>query len=166
MAASTQDGESKSARLGMARAHLALESIEACKQQLAWLKQRHPRDAEVAYWVGRVAEREGQAEAAQKQYELALKNEPAASVQVDATVALARLHRRAERAEQGEALLQQAQQRLPNSLHLQRALGELAGLQRIEVPSPRRPRGASRSYIRSQRQVRRKRITSRARIHV
>src|SRR4029079_19583030 len=114
------------AELGVAKTQIQLGRVPEAQAALKRLLEQHPAHAGLLYWRGRAEQASGDQEAALATYRAAIDAGKGRADSVDAYLALARLQ-----ADQGQlALAQQtlseAQEKLPPSGSLHKALGEIA----------------------------------------
>jgi predicted Zn finger-like uncharacterized protein len=113
-------------QVGNAKSKLMLERIEEATKALAALVQARPNDAVPALWYGRALEAGGARDRAAAVYRNAIAKTPAGSELVDVTIALAVLLSQEGQGDEAQKVLAAAQERLPESPALRRAIGEVA----------------------------------------
>jgi cellulose synthase operon protein C len=123
------DPESVASQVGVAKSKLSLDRIEDAAKILRQLVKTAPKDATVAYWLGRTLEASGDKDRASATYHVAIEKAPPTPAVVDVYVALAILQNERGQAEQAQKTLTEARKKLPESSALHRALGDLAILQ-------------------------------------
>lgn len=114
------------ARLGLAKAHLALESTGEASKVLTELREKHPESWEVAYWQGRGLAAAGQRQPAEEALRAAIELGGGDPRTVSAYVELALMFNREERWEDAEKLLEDAKVKLTGSAAIHKAFGQLA----------------------------------------
>lgn len=120
------DAESLAAKVGVAKSKLMLERVEEANALLRKLREGQPNSVLVAYWYGRVLEAVGDRDQAEKVYSGALEktqNDPAL---VDTYIALALLQNQQGRTEAAQKTLARAREKLPPSVAIYKALGDVA----------------------------------------
>lgn len=117
------------ARLGQARALLALDRPQDAKTVLAGLLESSPNDPDVLLWLGRAEEKLGDRAAAEQHLHEAI---TAAPQRFDAYLALAQVFYAANRPTEAEALMRQAEERVPDSADVRVIRGN-AELERNEL---------------------------------
>ncbi len=125
-AAVQADADDIGAKIGFAKAKLALEQLDDAKASLAKLRETHPKELLVAYWFGKVQEAMGNRKEAEQAYREAVKLGKQDTVVVDAYVALALLLNQEGRADEAEKALIEAKQKLPSSPAIHKAFGTVA----------------------------------------
>jgi tetratricopeptide (TPR) repeat protein len=125
-AATQADPDDLSAKIGIAKTSLQLERLEDAKAILDKMRVSHPKDMQVAYWFGRVVEALGDKTAAEKAYREAIENGQKDPQAVHAYVALAAIQSAAGQLNEAHDTLQAAQEYLPNSPAIHKALGRVA----------------------------------------
>ena len=116
----------RSFRLGAAKSKLMLERIEEATAALAALAKARPADAAAALWHGRALEAGGGREPAAAIYRNAITKAPIGPELVEVYIALAVLLSQEGQGEEAKKVLTSAQERLPESPALRRAVGEVA----------------------------------------
>lgn len=125
-AAAQADPDHIGAKVGVAKASLQLERLEEARQMLDKLKKSHPKDLQVNYWFGRVQEASGARDLAEKAYRDAIEaggNDPAT---VHAYVSLANVQSQQGDLEEASKTLRTAEEKLPDSPEIHKALGRVA----------------------------------------
>lgn len=125
-AAIRADADSVIAKVGAAKTWIALERMKEAKDLLKKLREAHPKDPLVAYWLGRAEEVLGNQKDAEAAYLDAVKIGDTRQEVVDAYVALARLLSARGRAEEAAAKLTEASTKFPESAALHKAKGEVS----------------------------------------
>jgi predicted Zn finger-like uncharacterized protein len=124
--ASLADPEDLTAQIGIAKSKLALERIEEATKILAALSAKHPQQPQVAVWYGRTLETAGDLDGANAVYHKALESGAPPEQLIDIAIALATLQNQRGQADAAQKTLAKARARLPQSVPIYRALGELA----------------------------------------
>jgi predicted Zn finger-like uncharacterized protein len=124
--ASQADPVDLTAQIGIAKSKLALERIEEATKILAALSAKHPQQPQVALWYGRTLEAAGDLDAANAVYHKALESGAPPESLIDIAIALATLQNQRGQADAAQKTLAKARERLPQSVPIYRALGELA----------------------------------------
>lgn len=114
------------ARVGAAKAELALERVKDAVTALARLREGHPKNVSVAFWYGKALEATGERAKAEEQYRQAASFEGDDEERVEVAVALSMLLNQSGRGREAAAVLEKAQEDMPNSSAVYRALGDLA----------------------------------------
>jgi tetratricopeptide (TPR) repeat protein len=117
------------AQVGVAKSKLSLDRIEDALKVLRQLQKTAPKDASVAYWLGRALEASGDKDRASATYHVAIEKAAPSPELVNVFVALAVLQNERGQAEQAQKTLSDARKKLPESSALHRAFGDLAILQ-------------------------------------
>jgi tetratricopeptide (TPR) repeat protein len=125
-AAVQADSGALAARVGAAKAELSLERVKDATTALAQLVARHPESLSVAFWYAKALEAAGERGKAEELYRKALSFEGLDSERVEAAVALSMLLNQSGREGDAAAVLKKAQEDMPTSSAVYRALGELA----------------------------------------
>lgn len=125
-AAIQADADDIGAKIGFAKAKLALEQLDDAKASLAKLREAHPKELLVAYWYGKVQEAMGNREEAEKAYREAVKLGKQETIAVDSYVALALLLNQQGRADEAAKALTEAKEKLPRSPAIHKAFGTVA----------------------------------------
>ena len=124
--ASTQaDPDDLSAKIGVAKAKLALERVEDASQNLKKLRDTYPQSLAVAYWYGRALEAAGNRTAAEATYRSALKAPSADPQTVDLYIALALLLSQQGQNDEAQKTLADARAKLPDVAGIHKALGDV-----------------------------------------
>jgi tetratricopeptide (TPR) repeat protein len=118
------------ARLGAARAKMALGRVEEARAELEALASERPQDAKVVLWLGRVEERLGHGEAAEQHYRDAIRLAPQS---VEGYLALAQYYVSVEREPDAVAVLDAARAQVPESAGMRQAVGQFE-LARNRIP--------------------------------
>jgi tetratricopeptide (TPR) repeat protein len=120
------DPEDLFAKVGIAKSKLMLERVEDANDLLKALRAAQPNSVLVAYWYGRVLEAIGNRNEAEKVYAAAIEKTQADRMLVDTYIALALLQNQQGRAEAAQKTLAQAREKLPPSVAIYKALGDVA----------------------------------------
>lgn len=113
--------------LGAAKTKIKLERLADAKTQLVDARAKHPKEPRIAYYLGRVAEAQGDKVTAEHEYVSAIEHiDVRDSEAVLPYVGLATLMASQGRTKDAEAKLAEARAKLPDSAVMQRALGEVA----------------------------------------
>jgi predicted Zn finger-like uncharacterized protein len=108
------------ARLGAARAKIALDRVEEARTELEALARERAEDAEVMLWLGHVEERLDHTESAEQHFREAVRLAP---TMFDAYLALAQHYAERDRAGDAVAVLEQARSQVEESARMRQALG-------------------------------------------
>ncbi len=119
------DPEGVQAKLGSAKAKIALERLQEAKEQLKKLRDARQTDPEVSLWLGRAEEALGDKPAAEKSYQEAILVGGTKPEVVDAYMELAQLMVRDGRTTEADTVLAEARRKLPASRGLHQGLGEV-----------------------------------------
>lgn len=122
------------AKLGAAKALLALNRAQDAKALVQTLSQEMPTDVEVLLTAGRVSELTGESATAEQQFRDVIRNAPE---RFDGYLALAHLFTSTERANEAAAVLEEATRRVPETSDMRRLLGD-AELARNHLAEARR----------------------------
>lgn len=120
------DDENVMAKLGVAKTKLRLERTEEATELLKKLRKEHPDNMLVAFWHGQVLQAVGDKEGAEKAYRDATRLSDGGPEVVEAYVALATILGQKGKPEEGQRLLDEAREKLPDSPAIPKALGDLA----------------------------------------
>lgn len=120
------DPASLSAAVGVGKTKVALERLEEAKAQLSKLYEDHKDDMNVAYWYGKVQEALGERDPARDAYARAIKAGGKKADSVKAYIALGNLQNQMGDVDGANATLAAAQNDLPESPELHKAMGRLA----------------------------------------
>lgn len=116
---------------GDAKSKIALERLSDAKSQLAAARATYPKDMRLAYWLAKAEEALGNKAAAERQYlesvDLADGTMPDQTIMTYAS--LSSLLAGQGRAAEAEAKLEQARNKLPQSVTLERTFGDVAAAQ-------------------------------------
>ena len=124
--ASTQaDPDDLSAKIGVAKAKLALERVEDATQNLKKLRDLYPQSLAVAYWYGRALEAAGNRSGAEAVYRAALKAPSNDPQTVDLYIALALLLSQQGQNDEAQKTLADARAKLPDVSGIHKALGDV-----------------------------------------
>lgn len=125
-ASTTADPNDLSAKIGVAKAKLALERVEDANGTLKKLRETYPQSVPVAYWYGRALEAGGSRQVAETVYRSALKAPSDDPQVVDVYIALAMLQSQQGRNEEAQKTLAEARSKLPDLPAIHKALGDVA----------------------------------------
>ncbi len=114
------------AELGVAKSQIQLGRVPEAQTILKRLLEKYPAHPGVLYWRGRAEQAAGEHEAALATYRASIESSKGKSESVDAYLALARLQVEQGQLALAEQTLSEAQQKLPPSGALHKALGEIA----------------------------------------
>ena len=125
--ASTQaDPDDLSAKIGVAKAKLALERVEDASNTLKKLRETYPQSVPVAYWYGRALEAAGSRAQAETVYRGVLKTPSEDPQTVDVYIALALLQSQQGNNDGATQTLADARAKLPDLPAIHKALGDVA----------------------------------------
>lgn len=113
------------AKIGVAKTRIALERLQDSKEMLRKLREAHPNDVQVAFWMGRADELLGDKAAAEASYAEAIRLGGTRPEVVEPYIALSQLMAAEGRAAEAEAKLAEARQQLPGSAAIHKALGDM-----------------------------------------
>ena len=128
-ASNQSDADNLKAQIGIAQSKLSLERLDDAEADLKKLREAHPKEFEVAYWLGRAQDALGRREAAEKSYREAISLGGGKLRSVSAYVGLVTLLNQLGRDAEAKSILAEAQKRLPNAPAIHRAFGDLASSQ-------------------------------------
>ncbi len=128
-ASNQSDADNLKAQLGIAQSKLSLERLDDAEADLKKLREAHPKEFEVAYWLGRAQDALGRREAAEKSYREAISLGGGKLRTVSAYVGLVTLLNQLGRDAEAKSTLAEAQRSLPNAPAIHRAFGDLASSQ-------------------------------------
>ena len=113
------------AKIGVAKTRIALERLQDAKDMLRKLREAHPNDVQVAFWIGRADELLGDKAAAEASYAEAIRLGGTRPEVVEPYIALSQLMAAEGRAAEAEAKLAEARRQLPGSVAIHKALGDM-----------------------------------------
>ncbi len=128
-ASNQSDADNLKAQIGIAQSKLSLERLDDAEADLKKLHEAHPKEFEVAYWLGRAQDALGRREAAEKSYRQAISLGGGKLRTVSAYVGLVTLLNQLGRDVEAKNILAEAQKSLPNAPAIHRAFGDLASSQ-------------------------------------
>jgi tetratricopeptide (TPR) repeat protein len=120
------DAESVAAKIGTAKTKIALDRLQDAKDILRKLRESRPADPVVAYWLARVEEALGNKAEVEKILVDAIARTPPSQGAIDLYVAYAQFLSAQGRAQESDAKLAEARQKLPDTPLVHKALGEVA----------------------------------------
>ena len=120
------DPDDLSAKIGVAKAKLALERVEDASANLKKLRDTYPQSVPVAYWYGRALEAAGSRAVAETMYRSVLKSPSDDPQMVDVYIALALLQSQQGRNEEAQKTLADARAKLPDLPAIHKAMGDVA----------------------------------------
>jgi tetratricopeptide (TPR) repeat protein len=124
-AAIQANAESIPARIGAAKTKLALERLQDAKDILKKLREARPADPLIALWFARVEEALGNKSGAERVLADAVARALPGEHVIDLYVALARYLAAAGKNQEADAKLAEARQKLPDTISLHKALGDV-----------------------------------------
>lgn len=120
------DADNIDAKVGTAKTWLRLERQKEAKDLLKKLKEAHPTEARVPYWLARVEESMGTRKEAEALYKEAIQKATTSDTAVPPYVALANLLTSVGRPSDASKALREAAEKFPDSPDLSRARGDVA----------------------------------------
>jgi tetratricopeptide (TPR) repeat protein len=120
------DADNVDAKVGTAKTWLRLERQKDAKDLLKKLKEAHPTEARVPYWLARVEESMGTRKEAEALYKEAIQKATSSDTAVPPYVALANLLTSVGRPSDASKALREAAEKFPDSPDLSRARGDVA----------------------------------------
>jgi cellulose synthase operon protein C len=124
-AAIQANAESVPARIGAAKTKIALERLQDAKEILKKLREARPADPQVAFWLARAEEALGNKSGAERILADAVARALPGDHVIELYVALARFLAAAGKNTEAEAKLAEAKQKLPDSLEIRKAFGDI-----------------------------------------
>ncbi|MBI5538387.1 MAG: zinc-ribbon domain-containing protein [Deltaproteobacteria bacterium] len=124
-AAIQANAENVQAKIGAAKTKISLERLQDSKEILRKLREARPADPQVAYWLARVEEALGNKAGAERILADAVARAQPGEHVIDLYVALARYLAAAGKNQEAEAKLAEAKQKLPDTVELRKALGDV-----------------------------------------
>jgi tetratricopeptide (TPR) repeat protein len=125
-AAMRADADNVVAKVGVAKTWLALERMKEAKDFLKKLREAHPTEPLVAYWLARAEDALGNKKECEAAYLDAIQNGGSKPEVIDAYVSLAHLLSGLGRVDEATAKLSEASAKFPTSAELHRARGDVA----------------------------------------
>lgn len=119
------DPDGIAAKIGVAKAKIALERLQDAKDMLRKLREARPNDVQVAHWLGRADELLGDKVAAEASYEEAITLGGTRPEVVEPYIALSQLLSADGRPAEAEGKLAEAREKLPGSVAIHKALGDM-----------------------------------------
>jgi predicted Zn finger-like uncharacterized protein len=125
-AAAQADPDDLQAQIGVGKSSLLLERVDDARDMLTKLKKAHGASMDVDYWYGRVTESLGDRKEAEAAYRDAITNGKGNPETIQAYISLAGVESASGELEGARATLAEAQNKLPASTALHKALGKVA----------------------------------------
>ena len=119
------DPDGIASKIGVAKTRIALERLQDAKDMLRKLREAHPNDVQVAFWMGRAEELLGDKAAAEALYAEAIRLGGTRPEVVEPYIALSQLMAAEGRTAEAEAKLAEARRQLPGSSAIHKALGDM-----------------------------------------
>ncbi|MDX2051062.1 MAG: tetratricopeptide repeat protein [Polyangiaceae bacterium] len=120
------DADNLKAQLGIAQSKLSLERLDDAEADLKKLREVHPQEFEVAYWLGRAEDALGHRDVAEKSYREAILLGGGKLRAASAYVGLVTLLNQLGRTAEADQMLSEARKSLPDAPAIRRAFGDLA----------------------------------------
>jgi len=120
------DAENVAARIGAAKARIALERLQEAKDILRKLRETRPSDPVVAYWLAKAEEALGNKPEVEKILTDAIGRDPKGVDAINLYIALAQFLAAQGRTQEADEKLIEARRKLPDSAAIHKALGTVA----------------------------------------